>query len=96
MTLLNRNGQPFDAPPKIIKPIGKINPETARRTKNGKPIIRVTPEMLQRDFVKIDKNGVENAYTPLEVNQDDNTLFRLRKYQSATAAMIPREKKDAD
>lgn len=89
--ILDRYGNPINQPKKIMLPIGRANPEDMRsksRTKSGKPRIRVVPGMKLRDFVRGD-----TAYTPIEQNLHDDTLFRLRKYESQTATLIPKDKR---
>ena len=81
---------------KLVLPIGRVNPEQSqirgKRTKSGKPRIRYVPEMANRSFTKVNEAGIELAYTPLEQNLDPNerVLFRLRRYRSETAALVPR------
>lgn len=95
--ILDRHGKPMRPstapPPRLMLPIGRVNPEdmrSRRRTKNGKPVIKVVAEMKKRDFVKLREDGSEQSYTPIEQNLEDGNLFRLRRYDSPTAALVPR------
>ena len=92
--ILDRNGRPLNAPaPKLALPVGRVNPEltSRRRTKNGKPVIRVTANMRGIDFHRL-KDGVEQSYTPVGQNVMDEGMFQLRVYNSPTAALTPKDK----
>lgn len=71
----------------------KINPD-AVRTSGGKPIVRL-PAGFKRDFHKINEEGEDIAYTPIQQNLllHNSDLFALRPYvRSATGIFLPRKK----
>lgn len=72
----------------------KINPD-AVRTKGGKPVVRI-PANFHRDFHKVDEDGVEHAYTPIQQNllPHNSDLFALRRYdRSPTGVFMPKGKR---
>ncbi len=87
--ILNSQGRPMGSVPKIMQPIGKVNPEqlkSRRRTSSGKPIIKVPAGAKLKDFFRENEDGSQTAFTPVGQNLHDDGLFHLRVYKSPTAA----------
>ena len=91
--------------PGILMPVAtRIEPTAADaaqnrpngfRMRNGKPILRVTPGMKLRDFLKVGEDGVTRAYTPKLANKNPDCpdCFLVGLYKSPTGVFIPREQR---
>lgn len=77
--------------PGFLMPQGAVRKQ---RTRGGKPIINI-PSDMKRDFHKIDEDGNDIAYTPVDQNLalHNETLFQLRRYErSPTGVFMPGHK----